>query len=209
MLIGCTIFYDDGLELFGRCLRSLRPHVDKLVVVDGAFADLPHPAGGPSSAVDHLELAAGIADVMIPCPQGPGWETEIVKRNQYLVGDVGDWYLVVDADEEVVAFPYRAEDFTVTDAPGFRVWLVEGNQPRRSIMRVFRHTPTLRYSGAHNAVCMSVDSDRPINHECQPLSDALLRHYPFERAPERAAQDAVYISRMAAREAAYRARHKL
>ncbi len=206
MLIGCTIFYNDAPALLERCLKSTGAHVDKLVVVDGSFANFPHPAGDRSSTANHLELAAEYADELIECPP-EGWSTEIDKRNRYLVGETGDWYLVVDSDEEVVDFPYRAEDLEATGARGFRLWLVEGDQPRRSVMRLFRQDEKVAYVGAHNAV--RGGDGLLLNHRCDALSDALLRHYPHERAPERAEADAVYIPRLARREAAFRARHRL
>ncbi len=42
MIIGPVIFFNDGPENLERCLKSMRPHVDKLITVDGPYAEFPH-----------------------------------------------------------------------------------------------------------------------------------------------------------------------
>jgi hypothetical protein len=88
--------------------------------------------------------------------------SEVEKRNKYLIGDVGDWYLHLDADEEWVgdicipnadmqiAWMSREKEQRYTD--NMKRWVDEHkryvpNNCKR--IRLFKHVPGLHYEGKH------------------------------------------------------------
>jgi hypothetical protein len=198
-----VITYQDDLGLLERTLRSIRPFVDRLIAIDGPFAKFPHDT--VQSDNDHLEMLKRFADHVI-VTQVP-WKTEVCKRNQYLRGKDGDWYLVVDADEELVG-NLDLTEYAATDQMGWKMWILqEGVQPRL-VLRLFRHFEGIHYEGAHNAICGK--DRRPINHSVtQTLSGAHLLHHTWKRPEVRMQAKHVYAAALADDERDFRRRHEL
>lgn len=84
-------------------------------------------------------------------PEGLPWPDEITKRNEYLRGQAGDYYCVIDADERLIGkFPDEA-GLSKSD-----VWTIklyrDDNIPPYPILRVFKHIDGMKYEGAHHAM---------------------------------------------------------
>ncbi len=94
-LIACFNVYNEA-EYFEEALLSIKGKVDKIVVVDGAYKKFPHEF--PYSTDRTIEIALKYADQFIGSGNKP-WKSEIVKRNQYLIGKPGDLYLIIDGHE--------------------------------------------------------------------------------------------------------------
>jgi glycosyltransferase involved in cell wall biosynthesis len=83
----CMIVKDEAACL-GRCLESVRRHVDEIVIVDTGSTDRT------------VEIAAGFGARIFHHP----WENDFSKhRNQSLSYATGEWIFQLDADEELFA----------------------------------------------------------------------------------------------------------
>lgn len=145
-LIAAVSAYDER-ELLPGCIDSLRV-ADRIVVVDGVFADYPHEA--PASTDGMLEWLAEAAQadprIEVVTHQGP-WASEVEKRSAYLVGAPGDWYLVIDADERL----YDGETLKAllahssVDSWAMPFFDRPGDPAPIPAGRVFRHIDGIRY----------------------------------------------------------------
>jgi len=93
-LIACYNIYNEA-QYLEESLKSIRDKVDLIVVVDGAYKKFPHKI--PWSTDGSLEIARRYTPYVIE--RDRAWESEIAKRNAYLIGSVGDIYLVIDGHE--------------------------------------------------------------------------------------------------------------
>ena len=76
-------------------LKSIRDKVDLIVIVDGAFKKFRHKV--PWSTDGTIEIAKRYVDILIETKKP--WKNEVTKRNQYLIGKPGDFYLVMGGHE--------------------------------------------------------------------------------------------------------------
>lgn len=125
------------------CIKAARevlpnPHV---LVVDGVYAKFPHDNLKPWSTDGTLDVARSLADTVVETSEP--WESEIVKRNSYLIGDPGDLYVHLDADELLRGtWPVVTNDADLE----FR-----RHEPRRAYLyRVFRHREGIHYAKRHH-----------------------------------------------------------
>ncbi len=135
------ITYND-MSLIQQAIESVLHLVDEAVVVDGRFEDFPQLDGSDVSTDGTLEYLDGFRNVhVIEAPN----LSEVHKRNCYLVGCVGDWYLHLDADEvwEGPVPDRKCVDAFVSDFyrehPMYKI-------PR---VRLFRHVDGLHYADKH------------------------------------------------------------
>lgn len=148
-VIACVIAFNEERMLPG-CLESLQGQVDRIVVVDGAFAHFPYEE--PTSVDATREIAQAYGAEWIDCPDDEdgyprAWQTQVEKRSAYLIGEEGDWYLHVDADERLIGMLPVPEDgehyaFLINTRDGRASWVI----------RLFQHRGRMRYEGSHNAV---------------------------------------------------------
>ena len=219
-VVGCVNVYQDAAFLEA-CLAALRPQVDRLICVDGAYLDFP--AYGPDAgSTDGTQGIARACGELIEAPGGAAWPDEIAKRNAYMAAcGPGDYLLVVDADEvlegELDRTALKARDD----------WLVElylvrpsadaglGDPPPRDgnpcgIHRAFRWREGIRYAGTHHAVHVG---DRLIHPQHDLPQDWLpgvrLRHLSARRDPGRRARKERYYDRLALAERGFRRVHSL
>ena len=197
MLIGCVNVFNEEASL-RRCLLSLRGGVDRLVVVDGAYRGFPHEK--PFSTDGTCAIAAEFADEVIEADAA--WTDEIVKRNQYLVGKSGDYYLVVDADEEfsgamppLVDDDYEIELRRTDDIDPYPVY------------RVFKHREGIKYKGTHHALW--VDGELLNHRPIKTLEGCHLKHYIGERDERRKLDKGIYYERLKLAEMSARRHYKL
>lgn len=146
-LRACVIAYNEEQMLPG-CLESLqRPFVDEIVVVDGAYADFPHRAASSDDATREIAETYGV--LWIPAPERGSrrrcWRDEVEKRNAYLIGNEGDWYFQIDADERLLG--------ELPDLEHGRVYALRIQRRGGGwswVPRIFQHLGHTRYYGAHH-----------------------------------------------------------
>jgi hypothetical protein len=143
MLNLVLITYNDW-PLVKNCVESVKDHVDEIIAVDGIFADFPMRTGDhPTSTDGTIEYLLSL-DVETTLISYPGL-SEVEKRNCYLLGEPGDFYLHLDTDE-VVENPE-----TLSEIPDADVCWVAMHWTNRFARypRLFRHVEGLHYEGLH------------------------------------------------------------
>jgi hypothetical protein len=196
MILGCVIFYDDGPDLLKRALWSLKLVTDRVIAIDGAYAEFLHD--NFLSKPDTLSVAKELADEVI-VPERP-WKDEVEKRNAYLVlKNPKDYYLMLDADEEIegvkpiaLKFPtYRVELRTQKDGqwlPGY-------------YNRLFRHHKGMRYELTHNNLVTKEGISLTIPDTNIPICNVIkILHYPEQRPKSRQIQDGTFENTKAERQ---------
>ena len=145
-VIGVMCAYQEAAHI-GAALQSLLDAgCERLVVVDGAWACFERYTEGPHSTDGTQDIARAYGAEIIEAPPG-GWATQVKARNAYFVGQPGDWYFILDADE-------RAVGRLPEDLPGdaYKIWRhTPGMAPDR-IMRLVKEDGTLRYCYTHYAL---------------------------------------------------------
>lgn len=94
MIIACYNVYNEAKYL-EESLKAIKKKVDYIIVVDGAYKKFPHAY--PFSTDGSLKISKKYANKVIS--KRIAWNSEIEKRNQYLIGKPGDTYLVIDGHE--------------------------------------------------------------------------------------------------------------
>ena len=153
MLWGCVSAYQDA-----DCLRETLPVlvkiVDRIVLVDGAYKGFKRFDAGTWSSTDATrELARDHGAMLVEA--SPELD-EREKRSRYFVGQPGDWYLVVDADE-VVHGSLDREFLAASDPDDYWIEFYDEDSPwqvdrGRRVFRLHRHRPGMRYHRAHHAL---------------------------------------------------------
>lgn len=134
-------------ERIGEALASLlAAGCERLVVVDGAWRHFERYGDGPGSTDGTQQIARLSGAVVIEAP-AMGWRDEVEARNAYLVGEPGDWYVILDADERMTG----VLPGTLEDAPegAHLVAICTAGQPAVRRIRVVREDGTLRYQYTH------------------------------------------------------------
>ncbi len=189
----CLNVYNEELKL-ARCLDSVKQnHPEaKIVAVDGAYqslidevqteierlistgqdahARLFEKYAIPWSTDRTMEILGQYGvDVIIPTEKP--WAHEWVKRSKYFVGQDGDYYFVIDADEELVGkIPYKE----LTE-PSYNLMLHRNDSVGPyPVMRVFKHAPDIRYWKVHHALFRGDKLHR--KEHSQTLEDCHLEH---------------------------------
>lgn len=211
-IIGCVNGFQD-IDMLKHSLPALRKLVDVLVYVDGAYAKFPHD--NPESTDDSLALAQEYADRIIfthkdRSGQMLPWVDEIQKRNQYLIGESGDYYLVCDADEVPVGIE-AFDRILLRSKPDWFVMLkrIGDNTKPYGIHRLFRHRPGIRYAGTHHAVHVGNHLIHPQKSGLEPYPGLVLNHLHLLRAQDRVQRKGVYQEEMKKDEAEFRAKERL
>ena len=166
-LIALLAWYDEQPEHLEACVRSLY-FCDVVVAVGGAYALWPNPkppAAAEVEAVVEAADAVGI-DLLLHAPRQPWPGNEIEKRAfmfqlaRQLVKPMHDWYLVIDADEQVVSVDDAALRVEL-DSSGHDVawstlrtsWVIPENDRHGTVehghRRLFRALPSLTVIGTH------------------------------------------------------------
>jgi len=111
MLVGVINCYND-MPLIKNCIESLYSQVDKIIVIDGSYADFPDGSG--SSTDGTVEYLNSLDKVELITTYGL---SEVQKRNLYLepLSD-GDIIINLDSDEVLVGnIPKLDCDFGIID----------------------------------------------------------------------------------------------
>jgi len=114
------------------------------------------------------------------------------KRSAYLLGDPGDWYLQIDADERLRGeLPSLSE---VKDGMSYRMrvkW-AEGSLNPWAV-RLFQHRGVMQYRGAH---CALFSDGQLISRrtDAEPIESAYLLHLKGQRSAERQRDKQTYYA---------------
>jgi len=126
---------------------------------------------------------------------------ELEKRNRYIVGSVGDWYLHLDADEEwtgPLEIP-KADMGIVKLERSIPIHMMDR-------VRLFRHVQGLHYAKKHYWLHDSKERtfallEKPGNHyKGKRLEKNLIVHYGEDRLPERVSAKRKYYRVLSKRE---------
>lgn len=133
----CAIVKNES-ENLARCLASVQPYVDEIIVVDTGSEDgTPEIASQYKAKVGYFEWCDDFA----------------AARNYALSLVTGEWILVLDADEELVV---RSADFRETlksqpEALAYSIIRTEASHQAAMtplhMTRLFRNLPEIRYVG--------------------------------------------------------------
>lgn len=134
----CTIVKNEQHNL-PRCLSSIQPYVDEIIVVDTGSEDktieVAHQYG---AQVQHFTWCDDFA----------------AARNYAISQAAGDWILMLDADEELVVETENWRSQLIQDSHilAYRLLLSDIHQPITALptLRLFRNLPELRYAGRYH-----------------------------------------------------------
>lgn len=134
-LVTAALIVKDEEAVLPRCLASLRPWCDDVLVVDTGSSD------------GTVDLARDAGATVLHHP----WDGDFsAARNHGLDRATGEWILYIDADEVVdpVDPELVREELAGSDAVGLRVWfhVRPGFTPYRE-HRVWRNRPDIRFTG--------------------------------------------------------------
>lgn len=164
----CMIVKNEKQNL-PRCLASVQPYVNEIVVVDtGSEDETPEIAKQFGARLEYFE-----------------WCNDFAAARNYALSKVtGDWILVLDADEELIV---TCEDFLtqLTSSPEILVYslkLTDADSPQGmtplQAPRVFRNQEEFKYvSGYHEQLTYQ---DRAISHKLIGQLDGVqILHYGY------------------------------
>jgi hypothetical protein len=192
MIIGCLIYYNE-IQFLQDWHDHLAPHVDKIIAIDGRITGFPHKEGDTAYSTDGgvaLLSASPKVDNFVTSIE---WPSEQAKRSAYLVGQPGDWYFVVDADEMLMNGDdlYDAIDSLEGTPHDFAQIRVVGYGAARLAGRVFRHQAGLKYM--HRHFWLGQGRDVIWKGDTGPvLEDVYLQHRKDERSADRIEAKARY-----------------
>jgi len=195
MLRLVLVSYND-YPLIVRCIESV-PWVDEIVAVDGRYID--YPLGPMQSNDGTLEYLESIDKVEVIRAAGL---QEIEKRNKYLVGEIGDWYLHLDADEEWVG-PAPVID------PEVDAYIIDFHRPypirKMDRVRLFKHVGqkyALKHYWLHDQQGRTFSLLQQVGnaYRGERLADAYIQHHELERSPERQRDRKLYYNVLSRRE---------
>jgi len=134
----CTIVKNEQHNL-PRCLASIQPYVDEIIVVDTGSEDKTVEVARQYRAqVKHFSWCDDFA----------------AARNYAISQAAGDWILMLDGDEELVveAQDWRNQLTQDSNILAYRLLLSDIHQPITTLptLRLFRNLPELRYTGRYH-----------------------------------------------------------
>jgi len=180
MLIAGIIAYNEE-KLLPMCIESIIGKVDEIVVVEGRIDMFPPRDGNGwniRSSDRTIEIAHGYGCNVITSPRP--WTDEATMRNQYLIGNDGDWYITIDADEKCMTELPDINDFPNNiDAYSVYVKMI-GDNTGIWRPRLFRHNGTMEYRTIHDAL---FSDDKLISRPSKAvrLHSIWFAHYQMKR----------------------------
>jgi glycosyltransferase involved in cell wall biosynthesis len=134
-IVTAALIVKDEEDKLGRCLASIAPWCDDVVVVDTGSTD------------DTVAIARAAGATVLHHP----WQGDFAAaRNHALDNATGDWILYIDADEVVEPVARHLAHATLrgSGALGLRVWFQDrpGFTPYREY-RLWRNRPDIRFEG--------------------------------------------------------------
>ncbi|MCI3280203.1 glycosyltransferase family 2 protein [Synechococcus sp. PCC 6717] len=166
----CLIVKNEATNL-QRCLASVQPVVDEIVVVDTGSTD------------DTVAIARQFTEKLYTLP----WRDDFAAARNYSLDQAsGEWILVLDADEVLVCLSDTSLREQLAAAPSVQAYQLlrreigTGEQfSDFAIVRLFRNLPTLRYQGRFHEQLVSSGS-APIT--IGSLTTFRIDHYGYQPA---------------------------
>lgn len=129
----------DERENLPRCLASVQPYIDEMIIVDtGSLDNTVEIALHYKARVKHFTWCDDFS----------------AARNYAITQASGDWILMLDADEELVvnAENWRSRLATTPEVLAYWLLLTDTHQPLTALRtpRLFRNLPSLRYAGRYH-----------------------------------------------------------
>lgn len=163
--ISCCMIVRDEEAFLEKCLESVKPHVDEIIIVDTGSAD------------STPEIARRFTDKVYFHP----WENSFSKaRNYSLSYATGDWIFIIDADEELLPESGPLLREAVKNAGSADALLVNiisvydngKRAARHNLERICRNNGAIRFEGiVHNQMTGA--------REIKP-SKVELKHYGYD-----------------------------
>jgi glycosyltransferase involved in cell wall biosynthesis len=173
---GCLITFNEERNLT-RCLKSLAPLVDEIVLVDSGSTDRT------------LEIAGEFGARIIR----QAWLGYVAQKNVALDHAAHPWVLSLDADEEIspelAAAIGRLKGSSALEPNGYRVsrlvfyrgrWIRHGDWYPDRLVRLFRRDEA-RFAGGRVHEKLEIAGDHP-------LLPGHLHHFTYANAADRAAR---------------------
>lgn len=168
--ISLCIIAKDEEQNIGRCIKSAKPYVDQIVVVDTGSTDL--------SVEIAEELGAEVYHHI--------WQDDFaLARNKSLEHASGNWILFMDCDEELdsTSAPLLREVVETEKFDGYWVNITNtyNNQPSTSFQgfRLFRNSPLHRFEcPIHEQILPSVVRNSSLDKI--GYTDIIIFHYGYE-----------------------------
>jgi len=202
-LIACIIAYNEARLLPG-CLESIRHKVDKIVVVEGRIETFPGKWAYSTDNTVGIAKEAGAQVITSPTP----WADEATMRNQFLVGNEGDWYIIIDADERCMTQLPNIHSLPANiHAYSIMVKMI-GDGHGKYRPRLFRHRGKMEFREIHDALFSDgvlVSNPQNVPH----LNSVWFAHRQMDRCRERQSQKQQYYKHGYAHEPAYRKEWKM
>ena len=166
----CAIVKNEAQNLT-RCLTSVKPHVDELVIVDTGSTDETIAIAEQFGAkVGHFEWCDDFA----------------VARNYACSLVTGDWILTLDADEELEVLEKSWFTQFISETPNHIVALnirlrdEENAVTEMQTPRLFRNLPSIQYQARYHEYLtyegQPLSSDHPL---VQPIEGLSIIHYGY------------------------------
>jgi len=193
MLIACIIAYNDADMLDG-CLHSIKSVADRTIVADGAYRHFPHSRARSTDNTADVAFRHGADFIAV----AESWPAEECKRNRYLRGNDGDYYLVIDTDERLIGEFPKAELLT----SGLEVAAIQIDRPNVGsfpLQRIYRHQDGLHYKGTHYA--MWAGNRLLPRNDISVMTGCALLHLTDERDNERKENKGTYYRHLQIKEA--------
>ena len=174
--VSLCMMVKDEEQFLGQCLNSVKDYVNEIVIVDTGSMDKT------------VEIAEGFGAKVYRHP----WENDFSRhRNQTIGHAMGDWILIMDADEELkpdsgpilrkAIGDMQIDAVIVTISSYFNN---KSSQSRGSMVRLFRNHPSVRYEGIIHEQLTGYKSPRMyaihIKHYGYDLNETALKQ-KFER----------------------------
>jgi tetratricopeptide (TPR) repeat protein len=168
--ISAAMIVRDEEKVLGDCLRSIRDHVDEIVITDTGSTDRSREIAG--------EFGARVLEQR--------WQDDFsAARNHSLDAATGDWILYIDADERLDAPRRNMLRRTIAGHPGKAAFLMR-LQPRVGFStyleaRLFRRDPRIRFAGCiHERVWPGIEAVCEADNLSVGRSAARLIHVGYE-----------------------------
>jgi hypothetical protein len=209
-VIGLLNWYDERPSWLAACVASMSNLCDFVVAFDGAYARFPtlSPRSSPDQAETIARTANGLGMACVTySPREKWWGGEVEKRaalfnvaSAFATPD--DWFLVLDADEELQSANRNA--LSATDLDVAEIQTTDGwGKGLFPVRRLFRALPGITVEQAHYVVTARKDGRKvvlcgnpDVHAQESPLflPDVRIIHRAEERDPERKQQKADYYA---------------
>ena len=166
----CAIVKNEAKNL-GRCLASVKPYVDELVIVDtGSTDDTVAIAQQHGAKVSHFEWCNDFA----------------VARNYACTLTTGDWILTLDADEELIALnPDWTAQLHNADSNHIKAFEIAlrsntASETEMQTLRLFQNCVEIQYCDRYHEYLTYKGQPLPTHHlHVKPLQGVEIIHYGY------------------------------